>query len=138
MIETAQRVYERLGHGSADGEVILLEKGLEEAIKPNLAQFGLKLAAENIRQQFSMGVGVGRSDLICEDANGDLVVLELKRGLSSDGVVGQVLRYMGYVRENIARKNQAVHGWVITGDYDEGLRLAASEAGIRLLSVRLP
>jgi len=65
-IEAAQRVYERLGFGVADGEVILLEKGLEEAIKPNLAQLGLKLAGEDICQQFSMGPGVGRSDLICE------------------------------------------------------------------------
>ena len=137
-IETAQRVYERLGYGSADGQVVLLEKGLEEALKPNLPKLGLKLAAEGIRQQFSMGPGVGRSDLICEDEKGDLVVLELKRGLSSDEVIGQVLRYVGYVRENIAKKGQTVHGWVVTGDYDESLRLAASAAGIKLLRVRLP
>ncbi len=70
-IETARRLYERLGFASADGEVIVLEKGLEEAIKPNLPALDLKLASEDIRQQFSMGPGVGRSDLICEDEKGD-------------------------------------------------------------------
>ena len=137
-IETAQGVYARLGYGPADGQIILLEKGIEEAIKVNLDKLGLKLAKEEIAQQFSMGPGVGRSDLICEDENGDLVALELKRGQSSDEVIGQVLRYVAYVRENIAKKRQNVRGWVIVGDYDEHLRLAASAANVRLLTVRLP
>jgi hypothetical protein len=137
-IEIAQRIYERLGFGSTERDVIILEKGLEEAIKPNLPRLGLKLGSDAIRQQFSMGVGVGRSDLICEDGCGNLIVLELKRGRSSAEVIGQVLRYVEFVRENIARVGQQVHGWVVTGSYDEGLRLAAKAAGIRLLTVRLP
>ena len=72
-IETAQRVYERLGFGDADGEIVILERGLEEAIKPNLKKLGLKLAEERIQQQFAMGPGVGQSDLICTDENGALV-----------------------------------------------------------------
>jgi len=137
MIETAQRVYARLGFGGADGEIVILEKGLEEAIKPNLKQFRLRLASKEIQQQFSMGVGVGRSDLICLDEKGDLVVLELKRGMTSDQAIGQVLRYVGWVRENMAVEGQHVHGCIVAGDYDEHLRLAASAAGIRLLLVRL-
>lgn len=118
--------------------MIVLKRGLEEAIKPNLPALGLRLASEDIAQQFSMGPGVGKSDLICEDEKGDLVVLELKRGRSSDEVIGQVLRYVGFVRENVARKGQEVHGWMITGDYDESLRLAATAARVRLMRVRLP
>ena len=137
-IETAQRVYERLGFGSTETDVIILEKGLEEAIKPNLPRLGLKLAEGAIQQQFFMGVGVGRSDLICEDEKGGLVVLEIKRGRSSDEAIGQVLRYVEFVRENIADEGQQVHGWVVTGSYDEGLRLAAKAAGVRLLTVRFP
>jgi len=137
-IETAQRVYVKLGFGDADGKVVILEKGLEEAIKPNLGkQFGLKLAGDKIRQQFAMGVDVGRSDLICIDENGDYVVIELKRGMTSDETIGQVLRYVGWMKENMAAEGQEVHGWIVAGDYDEQLRLAASAAGIKLLLVRL-
>jgi hypothetical protein len=137
MIETAQRVYARLGFGDADGKIIILEKGLEEAIKPNLKKMGLKLASKQIQQQFDMGPGVGRSDLICLDESGGLVVIELKRGMTSDETIGQVLRYVGWVRENIAAEGQSVQGWIIAGDYDEHLRLAASAADVRLVLVRL-
>jgi hypothetical protein len=136
-IDTIQRVYEKLGFGEAEGEIVILEKGLEEAIKPNLNQLGLKLAEKTIQQQFSMGVGVGRSDLICVDGKGDLVVLELKRGMTSDATIGQVLRYVGWINENIAKNGQKVKGWIIAGDYDEHLRLAASAANIKIVLVRL-
>lgn len=136
-IETIHRVYEKLGFGNAEGEILILEKGLEEAIKPNLKKLGLKLANEKIRQQFSMGPGVGRSDLICMDEKGDLVVLELKRGMTSDETIGQVLRYVGWVKENIAVDGQKVKGWIVAGDYDEHLRLAASAANIKIVMVRL-
>ncbi len=137
MIETAQRVYTRLGFGDAGGQIVILEKGLEEAIKPNLKKLGLRLASKKIQQQFFMGVGVGRCDLICTNENSDIVVIELKRGMTSDETIGQVLRYVGWIKENIAEEGQKVHGWIVAGDYDEQLRLAASAAQIRLLLVRL-
>ena len=136
-IETAQKVYQRLGYGGADGEIVILEKGIEEAIKPNLEKMGLKLAGEDVQQQFMMGPGVGRSDLICINKNEDLVVLELKGGMGSDQAIGQVLRYIGYVKENIAKENQKVLGGIVATDYDEHLRLAALAAGIKIYMVRL-
>jgi len=137
MIETAQRVYARLGFGDADDNIVILEKGLEEAIKPNLKKMGLRLADKRIQQQFAMGPGVGRSDLICVNEQDDLVVIELKRGMTSDETIGQILRYVGWVQENVAEEGQKVHGWIIAGDYDEGLRLAAAAAKVRLVLVRL-
>ena len=136
-IDTASMIYERLGFGSPDGEIILLEEGLEEAIKPNLARLGLR-PADDISQQHPMGPDVGRSDLVYLDSDGNLVVIELKRGHSSDGVVGQILRYIGYLQENVAEDGQEVKGWIVKGDYDESLRLAAKAAGIRITLVRLP
>ncbi len=135
-IETAKKVYERLGFGGADGEIVILEKGIEEALKPNLEKMGLQLAGKDIQQQFTMGPGIGRSDIICVNKDGDLVVLELKRGMGSDEAIGQVLRYMGYVKENIADKGQRVWGGIVATDYDEQLRLAALASGIKLYLVR--
>lgn len=138
MIELARRVYKRLGYGSTDGNFFVLEAGLEEAVKVNLKQLNLRLADESIQQQCSLGIGIGRTDLICLDERDDFVVLELKAVRSSDSVVGQLLRYIGYIRENWAEKaGKKVYGIILTPSYDEQLRLAAKEAGIRVLLIRI-
>ena len=137
-IRIAFMVFKKLGFGSTDGDFFVLESGLEEAVKANLSQLGLKLADSKIQQQCSMGIGAGRSDLICRDKEGNFVVLELKAVHSSDEVVGQILRYMGFVRENWAKdENAEVTGLILTPSFDEQLRLAAAEAGIKVLRVRI-
>lgn len=138
VIQLALRVYQRLGYGATDGEFFVLESGLEEAVKANLQQLRLRLADESIQQQCNLGIGVGRTDLICLDKQDDFVVLELKAVHSSDLVVGQLLRYMGYIRENWAEKaGKKVRGIILTPSYDEQLRLAAKEANIQVLRVRI-
>ena len=137
-VHLGYKVYRNLGYGNTDGDFFVLESGLEEAVKANLSQLGLHLAEDAIQQQCDMGIGVGRSDLICQDASGNFVVLELKAVHSSDKVVGQILRYMGYVRENWAKSvGKEVSGIIITPTFDEQLRLAAAEAGIKVLRVRI-
>jgi RecB family endonuclease NucS len=137
-INLALRIYKNLGYGSADGSFFVLESGIEEAIKANLAQLGLSLADDSIQQQCNLGIGVGRTDLICKGKNGDYVVLELKAVHSSDNVVGQILRYMGYIRETWADKEgKDVKGIILTPSYDEQLRLAAKEAKIKVLRIRI-
>ncbi|MDT9547559.1 MAG: hypothetical protein RI826_09525, partial [Chlorobium phaeovibrioides] len=51
-------------------------------------------------------------------------VVELKRGRASDVVVGQVLRYMGYVKEQLAEADQAVEGAIIAFEDDQRLKWA--------------
>ena len=137
-IRFAHRIYHRLGYGATDGDFFVLEAGLEEAVKANLKQLKLRLADSSIQQQCNLGLGIGRTDLICLDDQDNFVVLELKAIHSSDSVVGQILRYMGYVRENWAEKSgKKVFGIVLTPSYDEQLRLAAKEAGVRVLRIRM-
>lgn len=134
----AFRLYKNLGHGSTDGSFFILESGIEEAVKANLSQLGLELAEDEINQQCSLGIGIGRTDLICRDNSGNFVVLELKAIQSSDYVVGQILRYMGYIREQWAEKEgKDVSGIILTPSFDEQLRLAAKESGIRVLRIRI-
>lgn len=67
---------------------------------------------------------VGRIDLLCEDTStGALVIIELKKGRQSDAVVGQLTRYMGWVKEHLAN-GRSVEGIVLTPDYDQRLRYA--------------
>jgi hypothetical protein len=137
-VHFALKIYRNLGYGRTDGDFFLLEAGLEEAVKANLKQLDLELAEESIRQQCGMGIGVGRSDLICRDANGNFVVLELKAVAASDVVVGQILRYMGYIRENWGKdEGKDVKGIILAPSYDEQLRLAAAEANIKVLRVQI-
>jgi restriction system protein len=53
-----------------------------------------------------------------------LLVIELKRGRTSDVVVGQLLRYMGYAKEELAEPGQTVEGVIIGLEEDQKLRWA--------------
>jgi len=53
-----------------------------------------------------------------------LLVVELKRGRVSDNVVGQILRYMGYVKEELAEAGQEVKGVIIGLEADIRLKRA--------------
>lgn len=55
-----------------------------------------------------------------------LLVVELKRGRASDVVVGQILCYMGCVKQEFAEKEQRMAGAIIALDDDVKLRRALS------------
>jgi RecB family endonuclease NucS len=70
---------------------------------------------------------VGTLDLLCEDNENNLVVIELKRGRESDKVVGQISRYIGWVKAKIAGDSRDVRGIIIlhkpTDKYPKDIRL---------------
>ena len=107
------------------------EADLEEWLVENWdsVNFGRSLKlyeedGESAGQQYDTKA-VGRIDLLCEDTASDaLVVIELKRGRrQSDAVLGQLARYMGWVKENMAN-GRPVEGIILTPAYDERLRYA--------------
>jgi restriction system protein len=53
-----------------------------------------------------------------------LLVVELKKGRASDAVVGQTLRYMSFVQEMLAEKDQTVHGIIVALEDDQEIRRA--------------
>jgi restriction system protein len=53
-----------------------------------------------------------------------LLVVELKKGRASDAVVGQILRYMGFVSEELAEEGQTVRGAIIALEDDQRIRRA--------------
>ena len=118
----------------------LIETKLEQWIVENWTSisFGvsLRLYQENgeaVGQQYDTG-SVGRIDLLCiDDSSDSLVVIELKRGRPSDEVVGQMARYVGWVRKHLAN-GKNVYGFILAPDFDEKLKYAASAIpGTRLL-----
>ena len=56
----------------------------------------------------------------------ELLVVELQKGRASDVVVGQIQRYMGFARYELAEVNQTVKGVIIGLESDLRLRPALS------------
>jgi hypothetical protein len=102
---------------STDGPS-LAERNLEDFIVHQLEAIepGLHL----VKRQLS--TPAGRLDLLCKDADGNYVVVELKRTQGTDQVIGQVLRYMGWLRE--AHPTEKVRGIVIVAKKDQALSYA--------------
>ena len=78
-----------------------------------------------VGQQFPSDTGPIDILAISKDQN-TLLVVELKRGRASDVVVGQIQRYMGYVKEELAEAQQEVRGIIIALEDDLKLTRALS------------
>lgn len=116
-----------------DQTEFVLEKYLEDFIISNWDKinFGYNLELfkdenENIGQQYYTGE-VGYIDILAVDRdNGDFVVIELKKGKESDKIVGQTLRYMGWVQKNLCETKQKVRGIIVVNSRDKKLNYALS------------
>ena len=78
-----------------------------------------------IGKQFQTGVGPCDILALSKDKK-EYLVIELKKGRASDKVVGQIQRYMGYIKDEIANNNQEVKGLIIGLKEDLGLKRAIS------------
>ena len=80
---------------------------------------------ELVGQQFPSDTGPIDILAISKDKQ-ELLVVELKKGRVSDNVVGQIQRYMGYVKEELAENGQTVKGVIIGLDDDLRIKRALS------------
>jgi restriction system protein len=78
---------------------------------------------EKVGQQYETDAGPIDILAISKDKK-RLLVVELKRGRASDVVVGQILRYMGYVKSVVAEPDQTIEGAIIALEDDQKLRWA--------------
>lgn len=105
-----------------------MEKQLEDFIIRNWdeTEFGEKYElifqdGELKSQQYS--TSIGPIDILAKDKNtGSHVVIELKRDQTSDDTVGQVARYMGWVKEEL--NDPDVRGIIVAGSFDQRLHYA--------------
>jgi endonuclease len=119
----------------------VLEAHLEEFLVGNWKSIGWGRPLEiwvgpDGQSGHQLATPVGRLDFLCTDQRAKaLIVVELKRGRPSDKVVGQVARYIGYVRTHLANPGQPVEGIIIAHESDEPLRYAvAAFPGLQLLT----
>ena len=95
---------------------VSLEKDLKEylAKNPHILEKGLKIVGKEFPAKEA-----GIIDLLLSDSKGYDVVVELKKGKTSDDVVGQLSRYMGWIMKN--RNTKKVRGIVVVGEPDQRL-----------------
>ena len=106
---------------------VSLERDLERSLIANLEllESGLELYQKDglFGNQLDTGV-VGRIDILAKDKQGNLVVIELKAGEVDDRVCGQLLRYMGWVKKELADTSQTVRGVIVGNSFKERIKYA--------------
>ena len=115
-----------------DQSSFALEKHLEDFLVQNWAQTELgqdydiyKEDGEPFGKQYPTDTGPLDILAVSKDKK-RLLVVELKKGRASDAVVGQTLRYMGFVQDELAEDGQSVHGAIIAHEDDQRIRRALS------------
>ncbi|MBP9853390.1 MAG: DUF1016 family protein [Candidatus Omnitrophica bacterium] len=115
-----------------DPSVFGLEKHLEDFLVHNWNQTELgknydvyEEDGELVGQQYPSDTGPIDILAISKDKK-VLLVVELKKGRASDSVIGQLQRYMGYVKEELAEVNQTVKGIIVALEDDVRIKRALS------------
>jgi RecB family endonuclease NucS len=105
------------------------EKDLQNFLSKNLHQIepGLKLYEEEDVTGIEFPAGNRYIDILSLDKKNDYVIIELKVSRGYDRVIGQILRYIAWIKKNHAEVDQNVRGIIIAREITEDLLLACSE-----------
>ena len=105
------------------------EVELQNFIVHNLTTIdsGLQLYTDEDVDGVEFKTGVGPIDILAQDIDGGFVVFELKLSRGEDAALGQIQRYMGWVKSNLAN-GAPVRGVIVAKSISEKLRYAASVA----------
>ncbi len=77
------------------------------------------------RDGIEFPTAVGPIDILAVDDSGAFFVFELKRARSPDRAIGQLTRYMGWVRQTIG-KDREVNGVIVAKEISDSLHYAVS------------
>lgn len=69
-------------------------------------------------------IDVGIIDILAKGTDGSFYILELKVGRGSDAALGQLMRYMGWVRTHLAGEAR-VYGVIVAAEISDKLRYGA-------------
>lgn len=84
-------------------------------LEPGLEPLNWELYAED----------AGRIDILAKDSSNNLVVIELKAVVADDDTISQILRYIGWVKENYEDYG-AIRGIIVSNDFTKRAIYAAS------------
>lgn len=135
-----QQELEEDSEESEESRAFAAESDLRDFLVKNLdcIEKGLRLYEHDGHSgaEFTIDEGRGRIDLLAMDAADDFVVVELKLSQGRNKTIGQLLYYMGWVDEHLAKK--PCRGIVIAKDITEDLILAVRRvSGVSLCKYTL-
>lgn len=129
--DSSRRDEPELGLDGADTEEqrvaeFAYERDLQNFLSknPHLLEPGLCLYEDEGITGVEFPAGGRFIDILAVDRDGHFVVVELKVSRGYDRVIGQLLRYMGWVAENMADLGQKVRGFIVAREISEDLILA--------------
>lgn len=106
-------------HDKIDEEILetrILERNIEDYYEENISEIDKNLIIYQKYGKYGRqySTHIGRIDLLCFNTESEkFVVCEIKKDQSSDETVGQLLRYIGWVKRNLA-ENDEVLGVIIS------------------------
>ena len=122
---------ERSVETEAAATAFALEAQLRDFIAENLARIPINGAVLRVfmdpsdRNGVEYPTGVGPIDILAIDGSRNFYVFELKLDRGPDRALGQLARYMGWVKTHLAGSN-TVRGVLVARSIDERLRYAAA------------
>ena len=109
------------------------------AKNPGAIEIGLKVVPNGFKYNTNT-FRVGEIDLLCKDKDGNYVVVEFKKRHNSDKAVGQTMRYVGWVVENLA-KEKRTRAIIVSREHREDIEWAAKaihdKKGKRILNLKI-
>jgi len=104
------------------------ESDLRDFLAKNLSTIepGLQLYEEEGITGVEFPAGGRFIDILAVDSNKQFVVIELKVSRGYDRVVGQILRYMAWIKKHHADAGESVRGIIVAREISDDLRLACS------------
>lgn len=114
-----------------DPAAFAMEEHLEDFLVANWTQTELgkdyNIYEEDGQKAQQYPTDTGRIDILAISKDRKcLLVVELKKGKAPDAAVGQTLRYMSFVKDELAEADQTVRGLIIAQDDDQRIRRALS------------
>jgi hypothetical protein len=113
---------------------LFLERELHEWLYKNLQSNGLEALGYGPLTLYDPAVqsqrigkyptsGAGEMDMLLVTPEGNLLVIELKRR-STDITVGQLCRYLGFVKTNLCSEGQIAYGLILAMEFSESMQYA--------------
>jgi hypothetical protein len=127
VISNEEEVFDNIADPDAESFIFPIEANLRDFLISNLNTVkDSKLSLfvdENGRDGKEYPTAVGPIDILTVDEDGNFIVFELKLTRGADKALGQILRYMGWVKKNLAN-GKLVKGVIVANKMDEKIKYA--------------